>query len=146
MRWSKLGQDVFLRKIVLFVFLFIYPKRSKNHTFCRRKFGPLFSFQYVWFWLPFHFNFFLLHSLLVRPSWGSDKSTHKSSPFFEFSRIMVYTMFINRSCITLMQDLLVSLAKILAILGFLAKKSKNFFGFLSKIWKNLAKSCEPCHE
>ena len=39
-----------------------------------------------------------------------------------------------------------SLAKILDSLGFLAKNSKNFLGFLSTILKNLAKSCEPCQE
>ena len=38
----------------------------------------------------------------------------------------------------MIQDFLVSLAKILDILGFLAKKSKHFFGFLSTILKNLA--------
>ena len=37
-------------------------------------------------------------------------------------------------------------AKILDILGFSAKKSKKFLGFISAILKNLAKSSEPCQE
>ena len=41
-----------------------------------------------------------------------------------------------------MQDLLVSLANMLDILGFLAKKSKSFLEFLSMILKNLAKFCD----
>ena len=45
-----------------------------------------------------------------------------------------------------MQDFLVSLAKILDNLGFVAKNSKNFHGFLSTILKNIAKSCKPCQE
>ena len=67
---------------------------KKSHIW-RRKFEPLFSFQYVSFWLPFYFNLLLLHSFLVRPSWGSDQSTRKSSPFFEFSRITAYKISID---------------------------------------------------
>ena len=37
-----------------------------------------------------------------------------------------------------MQDFLVSLAKMLDVLDFVAKNSKNFLGFLSTILKNLA--------
>ena len=57
-------------------------KRLKQ--FWRRKFVSLFSFQFVWFWLPFYFNLFLFHYLLVRPGWGSDKSTRKSGIFLSF--------------------------------------------------------------
>ena len=39
-----------------------------------------------------------------------------------------------------------SLAKILDILGFLAKKSETFLRFLSTIFEYLAKCCEPCYE
>ena len=53
---------------------------------------------------------------------------------------------IYRSCIILMQDFLVSLAKILVILAFVAKNSKNFLGFLSTIMKSLANSCETCQD
>ena len=45
-----------------------------------------------------------------------------------------------------MQAFLGSLAKILDSLGFLAKKSKNFLGFVSTILKNLANFCEPCQD
>ena len=40
--------------------------------------------------ISIYFNLFLLHSFLVYPSKGSDKSTRKSSPFFEFSRIIAH--------------------------------------------------------
>ena len=53
---------------------------------------------------------------------------------------------IYRSCITLMQDFLVSLVKILVILAFVDKNSKFFLGIFSTILKNLAKSCEPCQD
>ena len=63
-------------------FICILKKNWKNHTFWRCKFESLFLFQYVSFWLPFYTNLFLLNSFLIRPSWGSDKSTPKSSPLF----------------------------------------------------------------
>ena len=45
-----------------------------------------------------------------------------------------------------MQDFLVSLAKMLVFLAFVAKNFKNFLGSFSTILKNLAKSFEPCQE
>ena len=45
-----------------------------------------------------------------------------------------------------MQNFLVSLAKILAKVGFVANYPISFLGFLSTILKNRAKSCEPCQD
>ena len=76
-------------------FICIPEKDWKDNALWRTKFVPLFLFQYVWFWLSFYFNLFLLHSLLVRPGWGSDKSTHKSSRFFEFRKIIAHKISID---------------------------------------------------
>ena len=43
-------------------------------------------------------------------------------------------------------DVVIIVANYKIFLGSLAKKSKKFLRFLSTIFKNLAKSCEPCQE
>ena len=126
-------------------FICIPKKDRKHHTFWRRKFGPLYLFQYVWFWPPFYFNLFLLHSFLVRPRWDSNKSTRKSSPFFELSRIIAYN--INIDLVLLWcKFFLVLLPRFWIVLVLLTRSPKIFLHFLPRSWKilenlaNLAKN------
>ena len=114
-------------------FICIPEKDCKNHTFIRRKSGPFFSFQYVWFW-P------LFHSFWSGQIEGQIKAHARVAPFWVFNDNCLQDIY--RSCITLMQAFLVSLAKVLVVFAFVAKNSKNFLGFLSTILKNLASSCE----
>ena len=121
-------------------FICIPEKNWKNHTFWRRKSGPLFSFQYVWFWLPFYYNLFLLHFLLVRPSWRSDKSIHKSSPFFEFSRIIAYKISIDLVllCYKTFSFLWPTFGLFLLLLPGAPRIFLDFFLRSWKLWYNLA--------
>ena len=83
-RWRKLRQDFFQRKVDLFV----CPKKIEKITHfdggsldhCFR--SNMFDFGLILY------QFIFASCFLVRPSWCSDKSTRKSSPFFEFSGII----------------------------------------------------------
>ena len=129
---------VLKNKMLFFCLLHICISKTdrKNHTFWWKKFGPLLSFQYVWFWLRFHFNLFLLHSLLVRPSWGSGKSTHKSSPFFEFSRKTAYKISIDLVLLWC-QTFLFLLPRSWFFLLLLPRSLRILLDFFSRSWKFL---------
>ena len=117
-------------------------RSKKNHTIWRRKFEPLF---FIPPWLFLTLNLFLLQSLLVRPCWGQAKRTHKSSRFFEFSRINSYKIsiyFVLLWCKTS----LILLQRSWLFLLFLSRTPTNFKDFFPRSWKilqnlaNLAKN------
>ena len=65
-------------------FICIPEKDRKNHTFWRKKFGPLFLFQYVWFWPPFYFSLFLLHYFWSGQVEVQIKAHARVAPFLSF--------------------------------------------------------------
>ena len=118
-------------------FICIPEKDGKNQTFWWRKFGALFSFHYVWFWFPFYFNLFLLHSFLVRPRWGWDRSTRMSSGCFEFLKIIAYEISIDLVLLGC-KSFWFLLPRIWIFFWFYCQELQEFSWIFSTILKNLA--------
>ena len=82
------------------------------------------------------FQFIFASFFLVRPSWGSDKSPRKSSPFFEFSRIIAYKISIDLVLLWC-KLFLVLLPRSWMVLVFLPRSPKIFLDFFPRSWKIL---------
>ena len=82
------------------------------------------------------FQFIFASVFLVRPSWGSDKSTRKSSPFFEVSRIIAYKISIDLVLLWC-KLFVVLLPRSWIVLVFLPKSPKIFLDFFPRSWKTL---------
>ena len=74
--------------------------------------------------------------LLVRPNWGSDKSTRKKSPLLEFLSIIPHKISID---LVLLWSKTFSflLPRTWIVLVFLTRSPKNFLDFFPRSWKVL---------
>ena len=99
---------------------------SLDHCFCSNMFD---------FGLHF-FQFIFASFFLVRPRWGSGKSTRKSSPFFEFSRIIAYKISIDLVLLWC-KLFMVLLPRSWIVLVFLPRSPKIFLDFFPRSWKIL---------
>ena len=82
------------------------------------------------------FQFIFISFFLVRPSWGSDKSRRKSSPFFELSRIIAYKISIDLVLLWCKLFLFL-LPWFWLFLVFLPRNPKIFLDFFPQSWKIL---------
>ena len=82
------------------------------------------------------FQFIFVSFFLIKLSWGSDRSTRKSSFFFEFPRIIAYKISIDLVLLWC-KLFMVLLPRSWIVLVFLPRSPKNFLEFFPRSWKIL---------